>query len=959
MHNQRYPKNGNNLHFKIDQNYKLIADMIKDEVFRVLLKAKLICYAEMAILTLFDNNRNFVATYFHDVEGNASVDKVLLEYVFDSNIKSTHSALKDEQCFLRNSVIFRKYNIAYYSETALVNADGNTVGFLSVMDSNVKDINDNQRALLSLLCLEVLEMIYHSNERINLSSELEYVKSTIDMTSKVARVGGWEYDLVEHSINWSEMTKTIHGVCMDYKPTVESAVEFYKDPKHQMRIVQAMNDAISNGVPWDLELEIETAQGRGLWVRVLGNAAFENGKCIRLYGTFQDVDKRKQSEVDSIKSKKLLEDVLNATTAVGIIATDSEGLIRLFNRGAEDLLGYTSKEVVGKVRPTLFHSSDEIKDRAHELETELGYPVSEISVFVENAERFGLEQREWIYVKKDMTQLYVSVVVTAIQDISDEIIGYLYIATDITKIVLQREELKKAKKLADQGSEAKSEFLANMSHEIRTPLNAILGFTDLMSRTKLDDVQREYLSIVDQSANILLEVVNDILDFSKIEAGKLELSVEKSDLYEMLAQLRSLIDPQLKNKKLSFKLSLSESLPHYIWVDALRLKQVLMNLLSNALKFTERGKIELCADVLFSDSNTTTLRFSVTDTGIGIKADKQAKIFEAFSQEDASISKTFGGTGLGLSISNQLLKLMNSQLQLESVYGEGSNFYFEIALKSLEGEVYEWKLLESLHMLLVARDDADRANTALMLNMKKVNVSLADNGFEVLQLLAKGHRYDMIIIDQDLPVMNGIDTIRKIREKLIYSETEQPIVLMVSTLESNRPEDNNGDVTSFINKPIKIDQLYSVLVDVLKQHVKSAKLDDKEADFLESKHKILIVEDNNFNMLLTHTIVRNVLPNAEIIEAADGLKGYELFKEHAPDLVFMDIQMPKMNGYELTKLIRKNEAKEMHTPIIALTASNIKGEKERCISYGMDDFAVKPFVKNTLLDLLRRWLPRY
>lgn len=279
-----------------------------------------------------------------------------------------------------------------------------------------------------------------------------------------------------------------------------------------------------------------------------------------------------------------------------------------------------------------------------------------------------------------------------------------------------------------------------MSHEIRTPLNAILGFTDLMSRTKLDDVQREYLSIVDQSANILLGVVNDILDFSKIEAGKLELSVEKSDLYEMLAQLRSLIDPQLKNKKLSFKLSLSESLPHYIWVDALRLKQVLMNLLSNALKFTERGKIELCADVLFSDSNTTTLRFSVTDTGIGIKPDKQAKIFEAFSQEDASISKTFGGTGLGLSISNQLLKLMNSQLQLESVYGEGSNFYFEIALKSLDGEVYEWKLLESLHMLLVARDDADRANTALMLNMKKVNVSLADNGFEVLQLLAKGHR---------------------------------------------------------------------------------------------------------------------------------------------------------------------------------------------------------------------------
>ncbi|MDR6736691.1 PAS domain-containing hybrid sensor histidine kinase/response regulator [Sphingobacterium sp. 2149] len=959
MHNQKYPKNENTFHFITDQNYRLIADMIKDDFFRVLLKAKLICYAEMAILTLFDNNRNFVGTYFHDAKGNVSVDKVFLDYMFDDGIHSELSDLKNERCLLRNSVVFQEYNIMYYLEIPLKNPDGKTVGFLSVMDSNVRDIDDNQHTVLSLLCLEVLELLYDRNSRFNLSSELAYVKSTIDMTSKVARVGGWEYDLIEHSINWSEMTRTIHGVSMDYNPTVETAIDFYKDPQHRMKIVRAMNDAIFTGTPWDLELEIETYQGQRLWVRVLGNAAFDNGKCVRLYGTFQDVDKRKRSEEDSMQSKKLLEDVLNATTPVGIIATDSEGLITLFNRGAENLLGYRSEEVIGKISPTLFHSSNEIKGRANELEIELGYPVSEFRVFVENAERYGSEQREWIYVKKDLTQLYVSVAVTAIRDISDQIIGYLCIATDITKSVLQREELKKAKKLADQGSEAKSEFLANMSHEIRTPLNGIIGFTDLMSRTKLDVTQKEYLSIIDQSANLLLGVINDILDFSKIEAGKLELLVEKSDLYEMLAQLTSLIDPQLKIKKLDFKLSLSESLPHYIWVDTLRLKQVLMNLLSNALKFTEKGKIELLADVLSSDSNTTTLRFSVTDTGMGIKPDRQEKIFEAFSQEDASISKTFGGTGLGLSISNQLLKMMSSQLKLESEYGEGSKFYFEITIRSLKGEVYEWKLLESLHMLIVAREDTDRANTALMLNMKKVNVSLADNGFEVLQLLAKGHRYDMIIIDHDLPVMNGIDTIKKIREKLIYNDTEQPIVLMLSTVESNASDSTKSEFTPSINKPFKIDQLYSVLVGVLKQHVKSVRSNDEETIFLESKHKILIIEDNKFNMLLTHTIVQNLLPNAEIIEASDGVKGYELFKEHAPDLVFMDIQMPKMNGYELTKLIRENENQEIRTPIIALTASNIKGEKERCIAYGMDDFAVKPFVKKTLTELLYKWLPRY
>ncbi len=957
MHNQRYPKNDNSHPLIMDNNYKLVADMIKKDLFGVLLKAKLICNTEIAVLTLFDNSQNFVQTYFHDVDGNVSIDKVFFDYVFDVNGTLEIPDVSTEPQSQRNSVIFQNFGILYYYEAPLIGYDGKIIGFLSVMDRRPNKLTDSQRTLLSLLCIEVLNLLQEKNQHLQLTSKLEYVKSTLDMTSQVARVGSWEYDLVDDYIDWSEMTKIIHGVPKDYRPSIETAIEFYKDPQHKMKIAQAINCAISTGASWDLELEIDTYQGTRLWVRALGKAAFKKGKCVRLYGTFQDIDKLKRSEAESIRSKKMLEDVLNATTAVAIIATDAEGVITLFNRGAENLLGYKSEEVIGKITPTLFHSSREVRDRAKELEIEFGYPISEFRVFVEIAERYGYEQREWIYIKKDFTQLYVSLAVTAMRDISGRIIGYLGIATDITKIVLQREELEKAKKLADQGSVAKSEFLANMSHEIRTPLNGIIGFTDLMSRTKLDDTQKEYLSIVDQSANLLLSIINDILDFSKIEAGKLELSVEKNDLYEMFAQVASLIDFQWKAKKLDFRVNLSESLPHYVWVDSLRLKQVLMNLLSNAIKFTEKGSVALHVDVLSSDENSTTLRFCVTDSGIGIKPDKQQKIFEAFSQEDASISKRFGGTGLGLSISNQLLKMMDSKLQLESEYGKGSKFYFEITLRSLKGDVYEWKLLESLHIMIVARRDAERANIALMLQMKKVNVSLADNGFEVLQLLTKGERYDAIIIDNDLPIMNGIDTVKKIREKLLYRGVGQPVVLMLSVLETNPALiAESSNIIHCINKPVKVDQLYSTLVAALQLNEGSIKYAEKETLILEGKYKILIIEDNKFSMLLTRTIVQNVLPNAEIIEAVDGFAGFELFKDNRPDLVFMDIQMPEMNGYELTELIRKNEDGRMHTPIIALTASNIKEEKERCISCGMDDFAVKPFVKKTVLELLRKWL---
>lgn len=923
-------------------------------------------------------------------------------------------------------------------------------------------------------------------QRHQLEHDLKKTKGMLEQTNKIAHVGGWELDLMKDKLVWSEVTREIHEVAPNFEPSLEKGINFYKQGKNRSKITRAIAKAIEDGESWNLELQIITAKGNERWVRALGNADFQNGKCRRLYGTIQDIDVQKKALIETNRSRKLLNDVLQSASEVSIISTDTNGLITVFNKGAERLLGYTAEEMIGKYTPALIHDLDEVRQRGEELTLEYQLPIEGFRVFVHKAIIEGSEHREWTYVRKDGSRFMVSMVVTAIRDTEENIIGFLGIATDIserkkteqalrtekarllafvehapaavamldpqiryiavshrwmeeyqlegtniigrshyevfpnisqewkdiharclqgavekqdedrwrpegwmhdqflrweirpwyqfdgtiggimiftqdiTEICLQREELKKAKLQAEQASVAKSEFLANMSHEIRTPLNGVIGFTDLVLKTTLNETQTQYLSIVNQSGNALLTIINDILDFSKIEAGKLELDIDKCDLFEIGSQAADIITYQAQSKGLEMLLNISLDLPRFIWADVVRLKQVLVNLLGNAIKFTEKGEIELKIEALTDLTQPEiTFRFEVRDTGIGIQPDKQEKIFEAFSQEDVSTTKKYGGTGLGLTISNKLLGLMNSKLHLKSTPGQGSTFYFDLTLKAEKGDSINWENIDLIKNVLIVDDnDNNRVILRQMLLLKQIASEEAKNGFEALQLLAQGRRYDVIMMDYHMPYMDGLETIRKIRDSFYKTHEEQPIILLNSSSDDGTIIKGCEElsVNQRLVKPIKMQQMYNTLSRLYKKPQEIQTI--AEANVSEENTKViqvLVAEDNPVNMLLAKTIIKRVTQKAVVIEALNGYEALKACELQMPDIILMDIQMPEMNGYEATKKIRELQG-AAHLPIIAITAGNLKGEKEKCIEAGMNDFVAKPFVEEAIIHLFNKWV---
>ncbi len=698
--------------------------------------------------------------------------------------------------------------------------------------------------------------------------------------------------------------------------------------------------------------DVETNQrpdGTKTYVQVMKNPLYDaRGRLMGLQCIFWDVTARMRAEAELRESDVRKRAIFDASMDC-IIFTDQDGQIVEINRAAEHTLGYRRREVVGKKVGDVFLTPEGSRRHQDNLARyagagELGSLIGrriEATLLRRGGETFVAEMATQPIPLRGMA-------------------GFAIFLRDITQRKRAEQALQEAKNAAEAANRAKGLFLANMSHEIRTPLNAVVGMTDLLQQTALTGQQREYLTIVQESADSLLTVINDILDFSKIEAGKLNLDKVTFNLHERLGDCLRPLALRADAKQLELLYRVAPDTPARVLGDPNRLRQIVVNLVGNAIKFTQQGEVELSVCPEHAGGNRALLHFEVRDTGIGIPQDKQATVFSAFEQADNSTTRQFGGTGLGLAIASRLARLMGGRTWLESREGEGSTFHFTARFELAEegaGEQPQRRRLRGTRVLIVDDNASCRAILRSICEQWGMQVRTAENVREAWEVLREAVEEDappqLVVCDAAMPDQDGFVLVERLGRE---GPVELPVLMLIN---SGRPRDvercERSGAGGYLLKPVKPGELLVALDRMLRRERIPHEGIRPEGSRAVGRAplRVLLAEDSVVNQKLAVALLEQQGHSVHV--ASSGREAVEALEADTFDVVLMDVQMPEMDGLEATRAIRRAEQPSgRHVPIIAMTAYAMKGDEQRCLEAGMDDYLSKPIRAAGLYETMAR-----